>query len=240
MEIKAHTATTAISGNTEARKVKVLSAELARAVKGLKDIKKNLVIVLEGYDASGKSGCAERIVKFMDEKDYHIMHTAAPSTEELSYCYMMRFWRSIPPMGKVALFDRSWYGRVLVERVDGFCSADDWNRAYREINDFERYLTCNGTLLMKFWLDVSEEEQLKRFRSRADDPAKRHKITEDDWQNRSKRKLYDDALYDMLKYTDTQFARWNIIPANDKKAARTAILDKITSAVNEALVQIMS
>jgi len=221
--------------NEQLLKPKELSEILARQVKKLICVKKSLIVVLEGYDASGKSGCAERIVRYMDENDYKVIHTAAPTEDELSFCYMMRFWRDIPRIGKVAVFDRSWYGRVLVERVDGLCTEEEWQRAYGEINDFEKYLTSNGAVLLKFWLDVSEEEQLKRFRKRAEDPSKRHKITGDDWLNRSKRKLYDDALYDMLKFTDNSESMWHVIPANDKKAARTAILKTVTDAVSEAL-----
>ena len=224
-----------IPENTEEMNTKKLSSLLACQVRKLRDAEKSLIIVLEGYDASGKSGCAERIVRFMDKEDFKIIHTAAPTEEELSYCYLMRFWRDIPAFGKVAVFDRSWYGRVLVERVDGLCLESEWKRAYGEILNFERYLIANGAVLLKFWLDVSEEEQLRRFRRRAENPAKRHKITGDDWLNRSKRKLYDDALYDMLKYTDCADSRWRVIPANDKKAARAAVLKNITDAVSEAL-----
>lgn len=212
-----------------------LSANLANMMNRLELEKLSLIVILEGYDASGKSGCASRIVRCMDAKDYKVCHTSAPTDEELRYCYLKRFWDNIPPAGKLTIFDRSWYGRVLVERVDGFCTEEEWCRAYGEIRDFERYLAMNGAIILKFWLDISEEEQLDRFLKRWDDPAKRHKITDDDWLNRSKRELYDEALYDMLNFTDTEWARWDVIPADNKKAARTAILERITEAVSEAL-----
>jgi len=217
---------------------KEYSAILAKNIKHLAECQRSMIVVLEGYDASGKSGCAERIVRFMEQGEYTVCHTAAPNAEELKYCYLKRFWDQIPPAGALAVFDRSWYGRVLVERVEGLCTEAEWSRAYGEINDFERYLTANGAILLKFWLDVSEEEQLERFRRRAADPAKRHKITEDDWVNRSKRELYDSALCDMISYTDTESAKWHVVPANDKKAARRAVLKLISEALGEALCDI--
>lgn len=227
---------TAPDVNTSAHKegaVKSLSRHVGSSISALKDKGKSLVIVLEGYDASGKSGCAKRIVRFMDPDLYSVVHVSAPTADEKRYNYMKRFWDEIPPVSKVAVFDRSWYGRVLVERVDSFCSDAEWQRAYREINEFERFLTDNGTVLLKFWLDVSEEVQLQRFCERAEDPTKRHKITRDDWHNRSKRELYENAASEMLTRTDTEYAPWHVIPSNDKKASRTAILKRIIEAIGE-------
>lgn len=213
--------------------VKSLSRHVAGLVENLCDRGKSLIIVLEGYDASGKSGCAKRIVRFMDPDLFTVIHTSAPNADERRYNYMKRFWNDVPPTGKVAVFDRSWYGRVLVERIDSFCTEEEWQRAYGEINNFERFLTDNGAILLKFWLDVSEEVQLQRFCERAEDPTKRHKITSDDWHNRSKRQLYETAATEMLKKTDTSYARWHVIPSNNKKTSRTAVLKAIIEAVGE-------
>ena len=213
--------------------VKRLSRHVASLSKTLSDSGRSLIVVLEGFDASGKSGCAKRIVRFMDPDLFSVLHTSAPTADESRYNYMRRFWSSIPPFGKVAVFDRSWYGRVLVERVDSLCTDEEWQRAYGEINSFEKFLADNGTVLLKFWLDVSEEVQLQRFCERAEDPTKRHKITNDDWHNRSKRQLYEAASSEMLKKTDTAYARWHVIPANNKKASRTAVLKTIIEAIGE-------
>ncbi len=194
---------------------------------------RSLIVVLEGLDASGKSGCASRITEHIPEDVYRTVHVTAPDDEEKRYGYLWRFWRQIPPSGGITVFDRSWYGRVLVERVDSLCTAKDWRRAYGEINDFERYLTDNGAVLMKFWLEVSDEVQLERFLARAEDPRKRHKITEDDWKGRAKRTLYDRAVSDMFRETDTKYAPWHVIPANHKKSARAKVLSKLIAALSE-------
>ena len=213
--------------------VKRLSRHVANLTKNLTECEKSLIIVLEGYDASGKSGCAKRIVRFMDPDMFDVIHISAPTADERRYNYMKRFWDDIPASGKIAVFDRSWYGRVLVERIDSFCTEEEWRRAYSEINNFEKFLTDNGAILLKFWLEVSEEVQLQRFCERAEDPTKRHKITNDDWHNRSKRRLYEAAASEMLKETDTSYARWHVIPSNNKKASRTAVLKTIIEAVGE-------
>ncbi len=213
---------------------KVLSKTLAELIERLSDLNRSMIIVFEGLDASGKSGCAERIVRYMDPKLYSLNHTVAPTKAESSYHYMKRFWSLIPPVGKLAVFDRSWYGRVLVERIDNFCSENEWKRAYEEICSFEKMLSDNGTLILKFWLDVSENIQLERFKARAENPEKQYKITPDDWQNRAKRDLYITASRDMFDNTDTDYAPWYIINGDDKKASRRDVMNKIIETLCEA------
>ena len=224
-----------IPENTEEMNTKKLSSLLACHVRKLRDAEKSLIIVLEGYDASGKSGCAERIVRFMDKEDFKIIHTAAPTEEELSYCYLMRFWRDIPAFGKVAVFDRSWYGRVLVERVEGFATPEQWARGYDEINEFEQDLVEWGAILLKFWVDVSPDAQLRRFEDRAADPAKQWKITPDDWRNREKYPQYKLAIDDMFRLTSTTFAPWVVLESDDKKYARIKALEHIVAALEQRL-----
>lgn len=213
-------------------RMKQLQKELERAAEKLKKDNRALIVVFEGLDASGKSGCIRRLTRELDTKQYKVIPIAAPSDEERRYHYLHRFWRSLPPRGNIAFFDRSWYGRVLVERVEGFCSESEWRRAYREINEFEKLLADDGNLILKFWLEVSEDEQLKRFNERTVNPEKAHKITDEDWRNRAKRREYEAARDDMLRYTDTEAAQWKVIPADEKKLARTAVAEEIIYYVN--------
>lgn len=214
--------------------VRSLSLTLGKKSKLLADSEKSLVVVLEGWDASGKSGCAEKITKHMEKDTFRIVHTAAPNEKEKSFNYMKRFWDNIPPSGNVAVFDRSWYGRVMVERIERLCTETAWQRAYREISEFERFLTDNGTLLIKFWLDISEEVQLERFVRRAATPEKRYKITPDDWRNRAKRSEYEKAIDEMLLKTDSPYARWHVVPSNDKVFSRITVLQKIIELIDSA------
>jgi polyphosphate kinase 2 (PPK2 family) len=156
---------------------------------------------------------------------------AAPTDDEKRHHFLWRFWPALPGWGGMAVFDRSWYGRVLVERVEGFANKKEWKRSYREIRNFEQALTDEGTILVKFWLHLSDEEQLKRFEARADDPIKQWKLTEEDWRNREKRGLYEEAVEDMFEKTSTEDAPWTIIPAENKRYARVAVIE----AVNEAM-----
>jgi len=160
---------------------------------------------------------------------------AAPTDEELSHHYLWRFWRQISRAGYLTIYDRSWYGRVLVERVEGFASERDWSRAYQEINDFESQLIEHGIILVKFWIHISEEEQLKRFKERENIPWKQYKITEEDWRNREKWNSYKHAVHDMVSKTGIPASPWNIIPGNDKKYARIKILKKVKAAIEKAL-----
>ena len=193
-----------------------------------------LVAVFEGNDAAGKGGAIKRVAAALDPRQYHIVPIAAPTQDELAQPYLWRFWRQLPARGKFTMFDRSWYGRVLVERVEGFCSASDWMRAYSEINDFEEQLTEAGVVLVKFWLAIDEQTQLERFKEREQIPFKRFKITEDDWRNREKWGAYRDAVGDMVDRTSSEVAPWTLVEANDKRWARVKVLRTINDALEAA------
>jgi len=197
--------------------------------------KLSVILALEGADAAGKGGSIRRITQAIDARIYSIVPIAAPTEEERAQPYLWRFWRHIPGHGRLTIFDRSWYGRVLVERVEGFCSEQDWMRAYAEINDFEEQLMQNNTLLLKFWLQISPEEQLKRFEERQKIAFKRFKITEDDWRNRDKWDDYQTAVSDMIDRTSTGQAPWTMIEANDKNYARIKMLRILCERLEEKL-----
>jgi polyphosphate:AMP phosphotransferase len=196
---------------------------------------RSLVCAFEGADAAGKGGAIRRITASMDARDYQIIPVAAPTEEERAQPYLWRFWRHIPRNGRVAIFDRTWYGRVLVERVEGFCADADWLRAYTEINDFEHDLADAGVIVMKFWLQISQEEQLKRFKEREKIEFKRFKITEEDWRNREKWDAYQQAICDMVDRTSTGTAPWTLVEANDKGYARVKILRTICERLEAEL-----
>ena len=197
--------------------------------------KHSVVLVFEGVDAAGKGGGIRRITQALDARTYRIQPVAAPTEEERAQPYLWRFWRNLPRRGKVMIFDRSWYGRVLVERVEGFCSEADWQRAYSEINDFEYQLARNGTILLKFWLSISQEEQLRRFEERQATPFKRFKITEEDWRNREKWPAYERAICDMLDRTSTEIAPWTLIESENKHYGRIKILKTLVRRLEEEL-----
>jgi AMP-polyphosphate phosphotransferase len=196
---------------------------------------KSLIVVFEGVDAAGKGGSIRRITGALDARHYQIIPVAAPNDEERAYPYLWRFWRHLPPPGQVTIFDRSWYGRVLVERVEKFCSPGDWMRAYPEINDFEEQLASAGGIVAKFWLTITKGEQLKRFRAREKTPFKTFKITKEDWRNREKWDDYESAVCDMVERTSTDVAPWILVPANDKQYARVMILKALCDRVERAL-----
>lgn len=186
-----------------------------------------LVLAFEGVDAAGKGGSIRRIVAALDARQYQVVPVAAPSEEERAQPYLWRFWRHIPRKGRITLFDRTWYGRVLVERVEKLCAEADWLRAYTEINDFEHELYKDGVIVMKFWLQITDKEQLKRFKEREKIAFKRFKITEDDWRNRKKSAEYHQAACDMIDRTSTSLVPWTLVEANDKNYARIKILKTI-------------
>jgi len=221
------------SGNTAKQGYKKRMNELQRMLADsadlLKTTKRGMILVLEGLDASGKSGCIRRLTKELDTKQYCIHPIGKPTAEEYRHHYLHRFWTKLPEHGNIAFFDRSWYGRVLVERIEGFCTDAEWKRAYDEINGFEKLLTDDGYLMLKLWFEISPEEQLRRFQARMNDPAKSHKITEEDWRNRGKRAKYDRARDDMLRLTDTLSAPWIVIDGNCKKTARLHAAEEILS-----------
>lgn len=193
------------------------------------------VIAYEGWDAAGKGGNIRRVAEALDPRGYRVVPIAAPSPDELARHYLWRFWTNLPRTGHVAVFDRTWYGRVMVERIEGLCSQEDWRRAYREINEFERQLCDWGAVVIKFWLQIDKDEQFRRFSARQNTPSKQWKITDEDWRNRSKWDQYETCVNEMLQYTSTDFAPWHIIESQDKKYGRIQVLKIITEALRERL-----
>ena len=208
---------------------------LNAAVRAAQKAGRAIAFVFEGWDAAGKGGAIRRLTSAIDVRDFRVYPVAKPNDEEKSHHYLWRFWRHVPRDGQIAIFDRSWYGRVLVERLEGFCRPDEWQRAYAELNDFERELSEHGQIVIKFWLHISRDEQLARFRSREETAFKTHKINEEDWRNRRKWNAYEVAVGDMLALTDTDHAPWHLIPANDKRYARLQILRIACRAIQGAL-----
>ncbi len=196
---------------------------------------RSVVAVFEGNDAAGKGGSIRRITSALDARQYQVVPIAAPTEEERAQPYMWRFWRHAPRRGHFTVFDRSWYGRVLVERVEGYCSDTDWMRAYAEINDFETQLTNNGAVIVKFWLTISADEQLRRFKEREETSFKRFKITEEDWRNRDKWGDYERAVCDMVDRTSTDIAPWTLVEAEDKYFARVKVLKTLCQRLEAVL-----
>lgn len=208
---------------------------LARAVRAAHSARRSIVFVFEGWDAAGKGGAIRRLTSAIDARHYRVIPVAKPTDEEKAHHYLWRFWRHLPRAGMVTIYDRSWYGRVLVERLEGFARHDEWQRAYEEINDFEQQLTEHGTVVVKFWLQISKDEQLRRFRERESTPYKRHKINAEDWRNRRKWDGYEIAVGDMLALTDRPSAPWQLIPANNKRYARLMVLKTACKQLEGAL-----
>ena len=194
-----------------------------------------LLVLFEGWDASGKGGAIQRLVEPLDSRHVRVAQFAAPTHDEKRHHFLWRFWPVLPGWGGMAVLDRTWYGRVLVERVEGFASEDAWRRAYGEIVDLETTLAAEGTVLVKFWMHVSPEEQLRRFESRQADPYKAWKLTADDWRNRDKRAEYTDAVEEMLERTDHPAGRWHVVAADDKRWARVDVVRTVCAAVEQAL-----
>ena len=194
-----------------------------------------VIIGYEGWDAAGKGGNIRRVTEALDPRGYSVIPIAAPKGDDATHHYLWRFWRQIPKAGHLAIFDRTWYGRVLVERIEGFCSEAEWRRAYQEINEFELSLTNFGTIVVKFWLQISKEEQLRRFKEREKVEYKQYKITEEDWRNREKWDAYRQAVVDMLQNTSTTYAPWTIVESNDKLWARIRTLRTIVEAIDRGL-----
>ena len=194
-----------------------------------------LLVMFEGWDASGKGGAIKRLVAPLDPRHVRVRQFAAPSYDEKRHHWLGRFWPALPGWGGMAVLDRSWYGRVLVERVEGFADQAAWKRAYEEIRDFERMLAEEGMLIVKFWLHVSSREQLKRFEARAEDPLKSWKLTDEDWRNRKKRRAYARAIEDMLDETDRDFAPWTLVEADSKRYARVKVVDTVIAATEAGM-----
>ncbi len=194
-------------------------------------------VIFEGWDASGKGGAIKRLVFPLDPRHVRVSQFAAPTDDEKRHHFLWRFWPALPGWGGMAIFDRSWYGRVLVERVEGFASKKEWKRSYDEIRNFERGLTDEGTILVKFWMHLSDDEQLKRFESRAKDPLKQWKLTEEDWRNREKRTQYEDAVEDMFEQTSTENAPWTVVPGENKRYARVAVIEAVIAAMEQGMLR---
>jgi AMP-polyphosphate phosphotransferase len=194
-----------------------------------------VIVVFEGWDAAGKGGAIKRVTERLDPRGYTVYSIAAPKGDDATHHYMWRFWRRLPESGQIAIFDRSWYGRVMVERIEGFCIEDEWKRAYREINEFERQLVDFGTILHKFWIHISNEEQLQRFQLRAGDELKQWKLTDEDWRNREKWEPYKEAVNEMLLKTSTITAPWTVIEGNDKWYARIKVLKTLVDGLSAEL-----
>ena len=194
-----------------------------------------VVIVYEGWDAAGKGGNIKRLASALDPRGYEVLPIAAPTKDELDRHYLWRFWRQLPKDGHIVLFDRTWYGRVMVERLEGFTPEARWSMAYDEINEFERSLTRWGAVVLKFWLHIDPDEQLRRFRDREDTPEKRYKITDEDWRNREKWPEYETAVDEMLQRTSTEYAPWIVVEGNDKKYARLKVLRTVRKALEARL-----
>jgi polyphosphate kinase 2 (PPK2 family) len=192
-------------------------------------------ILFEGWDASGKGGAIKRLVRPFDLRHVRAAQFSAPTPDEKRHHYLQRFWPVLPGEGGMAILDRSWYGRVLVERVEGFACEEQWRRAYGEIAELERSLAAGGMVLIKFFMHISDEEQLKRFEKRRDDPVKAWKLTEEDWHNRTKRAEYVEAVEEMLVHTDKEFAPWHVVEAEDKKYARVKVVETVIERIESGM-----
>ena len=202
---------------------------------GRKELGPPLCVVFEGWDASGKGGAIKRLVSPLDPRHVRVAQFAAPSPDERRHHFLHRFWPALPGWGGMTIFDRSWYGRVLVERVEGFATPKQWRRAYGEIVDFEHGLAQEGVTLVKFWLHISAKEQLKRFEARADDPLRVWKLTAEDWENRKKRREYEEAVEEMLDRTDRRRARWHLVAAESKRCARVSVVRTVNEEIEAGM-----
>ena len=206
-------------------RLEVAQLQLLLLQRRIFDEKRSAILVFEGWDAAGKGGCIRRVLEKLDPRGFVVHPICAPTADEKAEHYLQRFWEKMPRPGCIDVFDRSWYGRVLVERVEHFCDKEDWQRAYQEINAFEKMLVDGGTPVLKFFLNISQKEQLKRFKEREKDPFKNWKITEEDWRNRNKWKKYEQAIDDMFKRTSTSEAAWHGISAERKWHGRVQVLE---------------
>jgi len=217
-------------------RLKTAQSDLERIHNAMYKQRLPAAIVFEGWDAAGKGGAIKRTVAPLDPRGYKVAPYGAPNDVEKSHHYLWRFWNEVPKAGHLTVFDRSWYGRVMVERVEGFCSTDDWKRAFGEINDFEKQLVDSGIVLLKFWLHIDPDEQLKRFEVRTNTPEKEWKITDEDWRNRDKWDQYLEAVDEMLLRTSTDYAPWTIVEAVDKLYSRLKVIETVRDRLESALV----
>ena len=224
-----------LDDETYKARLKELQAHLSELHNQLYLEKIPVIICYEGWDAAGKGGNIKRITEALDARGYVVNPVASPEPHEKARHYLWRFWTRLPKTGHIAIFDRTWYGRVMVERLEGFCSENDWRRAYNEMNEFEKILTDWGAIVIKFWVQIDNETQLARFTDRQNTPEKQWKITDEDWRNRDKWDLYEDAVNEMLQKTSTTYAPWVILESNDKKYARIKALETVIAAIEEKL-----
>ncbi len=217
------------------KRLERLQGRLHAAFDELKRERRSVIAVFEGWDAAGKGGAVRRVTAALDARDYRVIPIAAPTDEERAQHYLWRFWRHLPGAGRMTVYDRSWYGRVLVERVESFAREDEWQRAYNEINDFEAQLVEHGTVLAKFWLHIDQTEQLRRFKEREHTAFKKFKITEEDYRNRAKAGRYVHAVHDMIERTSTDLAPWHLVAATDKRFARLDVLEHLCARIEQAL-----
>lgn len=225
------------------KQLKERQAEMYELVHELHEQRIPVVMAYCGWDSAGKGGCIKRLLQGIDPRSFSVVPVGAPTTEELQHHYLWRFWRRMPRRGRITIFDRSWYGRVLVERVEGLCSNDEWRRAYQEINEMEAHLADYGVVLIKFWLHIDKATQLARFEARQENPQKRWKITAEDWRNREKFDLYYEAVNEMVEKTDMPHAPWNLVPSVCKQFARVRTLDiaieRMRAAVKERFIAVL-
>jgi polyphosphate:AMP phosphotransferase len=224
-----------VEKSTYEKRVPELQARFHQLASRLHRRKRSAIIVFEGPDAAGKGGAIRRLTWALDAQQYRVIPVSAPTEEERAHHYLWRFWRHLPRRGHLTIYDRSWYGRVLVERVEKFATRDEWTRAYREINEFERELVDGGIVLVKFWLHVSPEEQLRRFQEREREPWKQHKISAEDYRNRRQANHYEAAASEMLERTSTEYAPFELVPADDKRSARISVLEAVCRRLDDAL-----
>ena len=209
--------------------------QLYRLIQRARELNRSTILVFEGADAAGKGGAIRRLTTALEARDFQVIPIAAPTDEEHAQHYLWRFWRHLPRAGRVTIFDRSWYGRVLVERIEGFACRDEWQRAFSEINDFERQLVDHGTVLAKFWIHIDKDEQFQRFKDRQVTPYKRWKMTDEDWRNREKWNHYEAAVDDMVARTNTDCAPWTLVEGNDKRFARVKVIRTMCERLQQAL-----
>ncbi|WP_339214163.1 polyphosphate kinase [Solibacillus sp. FSL W8-0372] len=219
------------------KQLKELQYKMLNIQQFLYNNKIGLIFVFEGMDAAGKGGAIKRLTEHIDPRGLIVSPISAPQPHEKRYHYMHRFWRKLPQHGQIAIFDRSWYGRVLVERIEGFAKEHEWKRAYNEINDFEKQLTDEDYIIVKFWVHIDADEQLKRFMERAADPYKSWKLTDEDWRNREKFNLYMEAADEMFAKTNTENAPWCLIPGNDKFYARVQVLKEAVAQIETQITK---
>lgn len=224
-----------ISEEEYKKELKNLQSKLSELHNKLYRRKIPVVIAYEGWDAAGKGGNIKRITEALDPRGFEVHPIASPLPNEKARHYLWRFWNRLPKTGHIAIFDRTWYGRVMVERLEGFCSENEWQRAYNEINEFEKELSDWGAVIIKFWVQIDKDTQLARFEERQNTPEKQWKITDEDWRNREKWDLYETAVNEMLKKTNTTYAPWHVLESNDKKYARVKALKIVIDAIEAAL-----